>query len=179
MTENEIPKEIEIVEMIDVEEYARLDKKPTHAKKYLIRIDHEKYEVHKSELSGREILDIANKKPAECYLLFQKIKGHEHLKKIELNEEVDLKKPGIEMFETKQFDGKREYFLDDEPYTTTEKQLTSRQILIKANLNPDVYYIKEIIGDEQISYKDKLDLPIDICPGLKFVSVNIGPMPVS
>lgn len=179
MTENKITEENNIIEIIDIEEYTRLDKKPTQAKKYLIRIDDEKYEVHKSELSGREILEIAHKKPIECYLLFQKIKGHEHLKKIELDEEVDLKKPGIERFETKQFEGVRKYYLDDEPYTTAEKQLTSRQILIKANLNPEDFYIKEIVGDEQISYKDKLDVPIDICPETRFVSINIGPMPVS
>lgn len=71
------------------------------------------------------------------------------------------------------------YTLDDEPYTTSEHSLTPRQILGKAGLSPDNYYLVQIKGHEQESYKDKPDQEIHMHNHMKFISVFTGETPVS
>lgn len=85
--------------LIELEEYAKQDKVPPKSKRYLIRIDKTKYEVNVHEMTGRELLDLAGKKPAENFLLTQKLRGGA-TKKIELDEKVDFTTPGIERFMT-------------------------------------------------------------------------------
>ena len=85
--------------LIELEEYAKLDKVPPKSKRYLIRIDKAKYEVNVHEMTGRQLLDLAGKKPPENFLLTQKFRGGA-TKKIELNEYVDFTTPGIERFMT-------------------------------------------------------------------------------
>jgi hypothetical protein len=85
--------------LIELEEYAKLGKVPPKNKRYLIRIDKTKYEVNVHEMTGRQLLDLAGKKPPENFLLTQKFRGGA-TKKIELNETVDFTTPGIERFMT-------------------------------------------------------------------------------
>lgn len=67
--------EVEILEeIIDLEEQAKAGHKPKKAKKYRLRIDKEKYTVEVHEMTGRQILGLANKTP-EQYLLSQKLHG--------------------------------------------------------------------------------------------------------
>jgi hypothetical protein len=71
------------------------------------------------------------------------------------------------------------YTVDDEPYTTGEHILTPRQILSKAGLSADNYYLVQIKGHEQESYKDRQDVDIHMHNNMKFISVFIGETPVS
>ncbi len=71
------------------------------------------------------------------------------------------------------------YTVDGEPQTTTERELTPRQIIKNAGLNPDERYLVEIRGREQVSYKDNPGTPIHLHEHEKFVTVFIGPVPVS
>lgn len=71
------------------------------------------------------------------------------------------------------------YTLDDEPYTTSEHVLTPRQILAKAGLSSDNYYLVQIKGHEQESYRDKLDQEIHMHNHMKFISIFTGETPVS
>jgi hypothetical protein len=67
--------EVEILEeIIDLEEQAKAGHEPKKAKKYRLRIDKEKYVVEVHEMTGRQILGLANKTPKE-YLLSQKLHG--------------------------------------------------------------------------------------------------------
>jgi ferredoxin-fold anticodon binding domain-containing protein len=70
----EIVEEIVILEIIDLEEWAKAGKKPQHAKRYRIRIDKEYKEVCVHEMTGREILALVGKTP-EKYLLSEKFHG--------------------------------------------------------------------------------------------------------
>lgn len=85
--------------LIDLEEYAKQDKVPPKSKRYLIRIDKTKYEVNVSEMNGRQLLELAEKKPPENFLLTQKFRGGA-TKKIGLIDTVDFTTPGIERFMT-------------------------------------------------------------------------------
>ena len=166
-------------EVIDIEEYTNSNKPIPKKKKYRISIDGEKYVVNSDTLTGREILEIAKKIPPACFILYQKLKGHKDPIKIQLDEIVDLTKPGIERFTTKEHTGITTYYLDGTAYTTTEKTLTPVQILTNGGLDINNYYLKQIVGDEQISYKDKPNESLRICPGSKFISVFKGATEVS
>ena len=75
---------------IDLEEYALQGKTPPKKAKYLIKVDKKKYPVDVESMTGKEILELAGKLPAENFQLRQKMKGGT-VKKIGLNEKVDFK----------------------------------------------------------------------------------------
>ena len=84
---------------IDLEEYALQGKTPPKKAKYLIKVDKKKYPVDVESMTGKEILELAGKLPAENFQLRQKMKGGT-VKKIGLNEKVDFTEPGVEKFMT-------------------------------------------------------------------------------
>ncbi len=86
-------------EYFDIEELAKAGKTPPKGKKYLIRVDKANYKVDVECLTGREILELAEKKPVERFQLNQKLHGGV-VKKIEYDEKVDFTTPGIERFMT-------------------------------------------------------------------------------
>ncbi len=86
------------IELVDLEEYACSDRPiPIRVKYYLVKVDKEKIRVQ-SPISAKEILIAAGLDPCE-YHLQQKFKGGKR-KKLEPDEEVDLRKPGVERFES-------------------------------------------------------------------------------
>lgn len=84
-------------DIIDLEEYAKLGKRPPLAKGYRIKINGDTYVVHDPMPTGRVILTLADLLPAENYTLRVKLAG-EKPRKIELDEKVDLRHPGVEKF---------------------------------------------------------------------------------
>lgn len=85
--------------VIDIEKYAKEDKKPPLGRKYLIRIDKSYYTVETRYMTGTEILELAGKNPPDRFRLDQKLKGGA-TKKVELSETVDFSTSGIERFMT-------------------------------------------------------------------------------
>lgn len=71
------------------------------------------------------------------------------------------------------------YTVDAEQLTTEQHELTPRQILDKAGLSPAVYYLEIKDGNHTASYKDKLDTPIHMHEGMTFISIKMGPTPLS
>jgi len=74
-------------------------KQPADIEHYSIRIDKEKHVVDVPEMTGRQLLELAGKHPSEQYAIFQRIKGGQTIK-IELDQTVDFRTPGIERFMT-------------------------------------------------------------------------------
>jgi hypothetical protein len=91
----------DIEETIDIEIYAKEGKEPPFGNKikYRVRIDDKHYIIDHREPTGRELLLVAGKNPPEGFRLDQKLHGGA-TKKIELDERVDLAKPGVERFMT-------------------------------------------------------------------------------
>ena len=87
-----------IDELVDLEEYATAGKKPPKAKSYRIRIDKTQYVVHVSSMTGRQLLELAQKLPVEQYEIRQRVHGQ--LLLIALDDSVDFTQPGIERFVT-------------------------------------------------------------------------------
>jgi plasmid stabilization system protein ParE len=84
-------------EIADLEEYARQGKQPPRCRGYRIRVNGERYEIYNSQPTGREILELANLRPSQNYTLRVKVAGQQP-RKVELDEKVDLRQPGIEKF---------------------------------------------------------------------------------
>lgn len=89
----------ELLEEIEIEEWGKRNERPPRAKRYIIRIDKVKYTVHVPRMTGRALLVLAGKVPAEKFSLSQKMHGG-HVTTIGLNEEVDFTCPGVERFMT-------------------------------------------------------------------------------
>jgi hypothetical protein len=93
------------IEEIEIEEYGRRGGQERHpqALRYIIRIDKTKYTVQSSHMNGREILELANRRPAEDYKLTQKLHGGA-ARTIALAQDVDFRQPGVERFMTLKLD---------------------------------------------------------------------------
>lgn len=84
-------------EIIDLEEYAKLGKRPPLSKGYRILVNGDAFVVHEPKPTGRAILTLAGLLPAENYTLRIKLAG-EKPQKVALDEHVDLRRPGVEKF---------------------------------------------------------------------------------
>ena len=72
-----------------------------------------------------------------------------------------------------------DYTVDGEPQQTQEHDLTPRQILTNAGLDPAQRYLIEIEGTKQKSLKDAMDTPLHIHQSMKFVTASLGGTGVS
>lgn len=71
------------------------------------------------------------------------------------------------------------FTLDGEEYETDDKKLTANEILAFGGLTPSNYYLLEMDGKRPKSYENEGDKVINIKKHQVFVSVFIGPTPVS
>ncbi|HEX6909507.1 MAG TPA: multiubiquitin domain-containing protein [Longimicrobium sp.] len=86
-------------EIVDVEEYAKEGKVPPSGARYRIRIDKQKFEVDAASMTGRELLELAGKRPPERYRIDMKLRGGE-TRLVPLDESADFTTPGLERFMT-------------------------------------------------------------------------------
>ena len=64
-----------------------------------VQIDKDYFEAPAPRMTGRELLELAGKKPAEDFAIYRKIKGGQP-ERIGLDEKIDLSRPGVERFLT-------------------------------------------------------------------------------
>lgn len=91
------PDEVVLDEIADIEEYAREGKRPPLCRGYRIKVNNKPFIVHEPKPSGREVLTLAGLTPPQDYTLRVKLAG-QRPRKIELDERVDLRAPGVEKF---------------------------------------------------------------------------------
>lgn len=72
------------------------DKQPQQT--YKIRIDKDNFEVPVSSMTGRQLLELAGKVPAERFSIFEKKQGQ--TVPVALDQSVDLTDPGRDRFVT-------------------------------------------------------------------------------
>lgn len=89
----------EVVEIVDLEEYGRSNRKPPPAKRYRIRIDKQHYVVDVPSMTGRQLLLLAGKTPPDRWTISQKFHGG-RTQPIGLDDAVDFTAPGVERFMT-------------------------------------------------------------------------------
>ena len=95
-TEAAIREEI-LDEIVDLEEYARTGRRPPRCRGYRIRVNGDPFVVHEPKPTGREILTLSGLTPPENYTLRVKLAG-EKPRRVDLDEQVDLRQPGVEKF---------------------------------------------------------------------------------
>lgn len=71
-----------------------------------------------------------------------------------------------------------EYKVNDEDQTTSQRELTPKQILEHAGIDPTANYLAEVFP-QHISFEGKPDEVIHMHERMKFISVSIKPTPVS
>jgi len=140
---------------------------------YTVKINKERFESSKAKITGQELLTIANLLPAEDYELLYRIneKGYEP---IGLDEEIDLKKVGIEGFKAQPYKS-IVIKIDSKDYEVDKCFMTPKDILALAGLNSDRFSLNEVRpnGDE-ITYKDDLEHKIAITRKSCFTSCKIN-----
>jgi hypothetical protein len=85
-------------DVVDVEALVKSGQPVPKGKKYLIRIDREKFEWPQERITGAQILALVHKDPSR-FMVVQRLRDG-RTEKVELNEAVDLTGPGIERFST-------------------------------------------------------------------------------
>lgn len=96
---NEVEEPGEVLDLVEIEEYGKANKKPPRAKRYRIRIDKIKYDVDVPRMTGRQLLVLAGKTPPERYVISQKFCGGRS-DPVGPDEVVDFTRPGVERFMT-------------------------------------------------------------------------------
>jgi len=71
------------------------------------------------------------------------------------------------------------YTVDDEAQSTNLHEMTPRQILTNAGIDPASHYLVQIEGNHKVSYEKNPDETIHMHQHMKFISVSTGPTPVS
>jgi hypothetical protein len=73
-----------------------------------------------------------------------------------------------------------EFTIDGDPHSSHEAKVTARELLVSfAKIDPALFYLVELEGSHQRSYKDKLDETIHLHEKAAFITVSLGPTPVS
>jgi Multiubiquitin len=119
-------------------------------------------------ISGSEILKIAGFEPEEDFDLYKKIHGHEY-EPIQLDENVDLEEPGIEKFKVSARKAIK-FDVDDEEYQTENIELTPIEIFKIIGLDSSKFYLKQIKGHLDITYKNDEHKSINMLGYLKFIT---------
>lgn len=78
---------------------------------YRVKIDKEAFEIADPVVTGQQFLDLAGKRPADEYLIFQKLKDGQ-IEEIRLDETVDLTQKGTERFITWRSDRSFRFSID-------------------------------------------------------------------
>lgn len=84
---------------IDVEFYATKNERAPDGPRYRIRVDKTVYVVEGPLVKGRTILEVSGHVPVAHWRLDQRFRGGV-TRKVELDERIDLRAPGLERFMT-------------------------------------------------------------------------------
>ena len=84
-----------------------------------VQIDKDYFEAPTPLMTGRELLELAGKKPPDDFAIYLKVKGGQP-ERIELDQKIDLSRPGVERFltlpldQTEGFGARREFALPED-----------------------------------------------------------------
>lgn len=128
----EVIEDGDLVEVVDIEVYAKEGKKPPRAKNYRFRIDRDHFTVESSIITGAKLFELAKKSPAE-YRMHQKMHGGQ-MREIAVTDQVDLSQPGVERFATmKLTEGDGEQATAPQPSPVSAPPAPRRQFRLPAD----------------------------------------------
>ncbi len=144
------------LDIIDIEFYSKENKEVPKGCKYKVKIDREKYVVDQSIITGKEILELAGKRPYTRWLVNQRLKGGS-INKIEYDETVDLTKPGIEKFLTLPLD-QTEGEKENQPIDIEEYSKSNKKVPYGCRYKVKIDRDKYVINQQTITGKELLQL---------------------
>jgi len=144
---------------------------------FKFKIKNVEFSSENQVIAGNVILTIGGFQPPEDFELYLELHGKE-FEPIQFDENVDLGLPGIEKFIV---NPKKllKFLVDDEKYETDEIELTPTQILQIVGIDPTKYYLKQIKGHIEITYKNDVDTDIIMLGNPKFITCKDEPTTVS
>jgi Multiubiquitin len=115
---------------------------------YKVCIDDVDYSINDPIVTGQQMLDLATKRPAVEFLVFQFLKNGQ-LESIRLDETTDLRKPEIERFLTFKSDRAFSFTLDGRRFEWGEAKISGLWLKKLAQVDPASYGVwQEIKGKE-------------------------------
>ncbi|MEA1653022.1 multiubiquitin domain-containing protein [Nitrospirillum sp. BR 11164] len=150
------------IDEIDVEIWAKGDRtrhKPS-VKHYKVRIDDERFVIDDPLVTGRQLLELAAKFPPEEFLLLQRL-ANGMLKEIRLDEQVDLRAPGLERFHTFRTDRAFFFMLDGRRFEWGAPFITGQKLKELAGVDPTTFDVWQELHDAEdrlVGDEDEADL---------------------
>jgi len=121
---------------------------------YRIQIDEKPYIVNDPVITGLQLLDLVDRRPADEYLIFQVLQGGQ-LEEIRLDETTDLRKPGLERFITFQSDRSFRLVIDGRRFEWGRPLINGLELKQLAGVDPATYGIwLEVRGAEDRAIAD-------------------------
>lgn len=125
-----------------------------------IKIDDQPFEVRDPIITGRQILDLAGKRPASEFVVLQYLPDG-LLEEIRLEETTDLRERGVERFITFQSDRIFRFTLDEREFVWGAPLISGAKLKELAGVDPakfDVWQEVRKSDDRLISDKDEANL---------------------
>jgi len=125
-----------------------------------INIDGELFEVRDPVITGRQVLDLAGKRPASDYVVLQYLPDG-LLEDIRLDETTDLRAKGVERFITFKSDRIYRFILDEREFDWGAPPISGAKLKELAGVDPakfDVWQEVQKSDDRLIGDKDEANL---------------------
>ena len=125
-----------------------------------INIDGELFEVRDPVITGRQVLDLAGKRPASDYVVLQYLPDG-LLEDVRLDETTDLRAKGVERFNTFKSDRIYRFILDEREFDWGAPLISGAKLKELAGVDPakfDVWQEVQKSDDRLIGDKDEANL---------------------
>ncbi len=140
-------------------------------------VDGKPQETASRKLTPVQLLDHAGVDPRTHYLV--RLDGP-HCRSYRFEPEVEIHVNDGDEFVSAPIEPRAiEYTVDGEPQRTTSRELTPRQILDHAGINPNDHYLVRLRDHHRDSYQNDPDVEIHLREHDKFIAVSTGPTAVS
>lgn len=152
------------------------DSKKERAETYKVQIDKSVFDLGNPTPTGRDLLKVAGKAPAEQFAIYEKPQGGGQPIRIGLDQQVDLRKPGIERFVTLPLDqteglsSRRQFSLPADDTTWLESSGLNYELVSEGGLLRVVIYDLPIPAGYQLS---KVDANVRIEPGYPDAQIDM------
>lgn len=126
-----------------------------------VRIDDKTFKTTDPVITGRQLLDLAGKRPADEFIVLQ-VLSDGLLEDVRLDETTDLRHPGVERFITFESDRIFRFILDDREFNWGAPRITGMTLKKLAGVDPAVFDVwQEIRGAEDRKIADREEANLD------------------
>ena len=145
-------------------------------KPYKVQIDKQQLETQEATPTARELLVLAGKLPPEHFALYRKDKGQPQ--RLQLDERVDLREPGVERFVTLPLDqteglgaGRRQFSLPQEDMEWLESLGLVYELVAEGGVPRVVIYGWPVPGGYNVA---KVDVNVRVDPGYPDTQIDMA-----